>query len=226
MKQQRLAATGYGILFFLELLANIWMASGFSFFGESAVLSAARAEMLKYFTIDSNILMGLVACLLMIFNIQMLRGERNEIPKAFYYVNLAATAGVALTMLVTVFFLAPSFGSKWLGLFQDSNFLLHLINPLIAIFLFVSREKRRFKCFPTTLAGLVPMLLYGTFYCTNAILQAVDGIVPKSADWYGFLLSGNVTGVPLVILAVSVATWLISLALWALQQGRVKRSEH
>lgn len=106
------------------------------------------------------------------------------------------------------------------NLAMDSNFLMHLVAPVTAILLFVFAERHRMKCFPTTLSGLVPMAVYAVYYCVNAVFHTENGIVPKSADWYGFLRSGSLKAGPVLILIFIAGTWLISFVLWSLQQKR------
>lgn len=225
MKRERNTAISYALLFLLEIIAVAWMASGIRFSSGPSVLSANRLEMLRYFTVDSNILMGIVAAVIAWENLQVLQGKKEQVPGGCYYWNLAATTGVALTFLVTVGFLAPQFGKTWYQLFQDSNFLMHLIAPVTAILLFIFAEGHRMNCFPATLSGLVPMAIYAAYYCVNAIVHAENGIVPESEDWYGFLRAGSLKRGPAVILIFIAGTWLITFALWALQQKRQKDRE-
>ncbi|MCR4674567.1 MAG: hypothetical protein K5675_06120, partial [Lachnospiraceae bacterium] len=105
------------------------MMSGIQIFSDAAVLSASKFMMFRYFTVDSNILMGIVALCSAIKYKKMMTNNETKIPASLSIWQLLATTSVTLTLLVTVFFLAPTAPYHWILLFADSNFLLHLVNP-------------------------------------------------------------------------------------------------
>ena len=100
-------------LFVAVLFSVGWMMSGIKLAKHSS-LSAARLASLKYYTVDSNILMGLAALLMLICDLRVLRGKAQDIPVFAKVIKLMGTVGVTLTMLVTIFFLAPTAQYNWL----------------------------------------------------------------------------------------------------------------
>ena len=179
--------------------------------------------MFKFFTIDSNVLMGVIALFTALQLRQVIRGQREDLSTACYVWYLAGTVGVTLTMLVTVFFLEPTMAPQFglFALFAGSNFLLHLFNPLLAIVAFTVYEKTRKIPFRHTLTGIVPMVLYAVFYVANCVRHAVNGMVDIAYDWYGFL-AGGVKTVWIVIPVIFLFTWLISVALWRLNRRKTE----
>lgn len=219
MKRFRIAYILNLCLALLEVLAPIWMSSGLV----GGVLTTSGAEMFKFFTIDSNVLMGVIALFTALQLRQVIRGQREDLSTACYVWNLAGTVGVTLTMLVTVFFLEPTMAPQFglFALFAGSNFLLHLFNPLLAIVTFTVFEKTRKIPFRHTLTGIVPMVLYAVFYLANCMRHAVNGMVDIAYDWYGFL-AGGVKTVWIVIPVIFLFTWLISIALWRLNRRKTE----
>ena len=220
LKRFRIAYILNLCLALLEVLAPIWMSSGLV----SGVLTTSGAEMFKFFTIDSNVLMGIIALFTALQLRQVIRGQREDLSTACYVWYLAGTVGVTLTMLVTVFFLEPTMAPQFglFALFAGSNFLLHLFNPLLAIVTFTVFEKTRKIPFRHTLTGIVPMVLYAVFYLANCMRHAVNGMVDIAYDWYGFL-AGGVKTVWIVIPVIFLFTWLISIALWRLNRRKTEK---
>ena len=220
MKRFRIAYILNLCLALLEVLAPIWMSSGLV----GGVLTTSGAEMFKFFTIDSNVLMGVIALFTALQLRQVIRGQREDLSTACYVRYLAGTVGVTLTMLVTVFFLEPTMAPQFglFALFAGSNFLLHLFNPLLAIVTFTVFEKTRKIPFRHTLTGIVPMVLYAVFYLANCMRHAVNGMVDIAYDWYGFL-AGGVKTVWIVIPVIFLFTWLISIALWRLNRRKTEK---
>ena len=87
-----------------EIFSISWMMSGIN----GGVLSAAKLASLKYFTVDSNILMGIFALWAAIDQGRVLKGEKADVSVLTYVLKLTGTVGVTLTMLVTIFFLEPT----------------------------------------------------------------------------------------------------------------------
>ena len=90
MKRFRIAYILNLCLALLEVLAPIWMSSGLV----GGVLTTSGAEMFKFFTIDSNVLMGVIALFTALQLRQVIRGQREDLSTACYVWYLAGTVGV------------------------------------------------------------------------------------------------------------------------------------
>lgn len=205
----------------LEVLANLWMTSGIQIFAKTEVLSASKLAMLKYFTVDSNILMGVAALIYAICCRQVLSKKRDSIPLWVSSLQLLSVVSVTLTFMVTVFFLAPTAPYNWILLFADSNFLLHLLNPILAIITFVGFEKRDDLNFYHTFIGIVPMLIYAVFYIIATVTHAPGGVIEYGYDWYGFFIGGLKSGFIVVPIIIAI-TYLFSFVLWKLNRAFIK----
>lgn len=195
----------------LEAFAVAWMMSGI----KAGVLSAAKLSALKYFTVDSNILMGLFALLAALDQGKILRGKKDEVSASSYILKLTGTVGVTLTMLVTIFFLGPTMGRTYgfFALFEKSNFFLHLFNPVLSIIVFLCFEKSSKIAFGHTFTGIIPLLIYSVYYVAETVTHMTDGVIDKGYDWYGFFVLG-IRSAFIVLPLIIIITWLISFALW------------
>lgn len=160
-------------------------------------LSAARLASLKYFTVLSNLLQGVVS---VVFVITALR---NSVSHGVVILKYVAAVSVGLTFATVMLFLGPLFGYE--TMFVGSNFWFHLVVPVVAVLDFMLIDRTGEIAFRESLIAVIPMLLYGIYYVMN---MAVGGIVGN--DWYGFASGG--WGMACLSFAVMLlATWGIAL---------------
>ena len=201
------------LVFALTVFAFVAMFTGFQFMGKNEAFTALGLSAFKFFTVDSNILAALTALVLVFFEADILRGKKTSIPKWLHLLSLAATTGVTLTMMVTVFFLAPTVTYNPLYLFANANLFMHLVTPLLCIVQFVFFERETKISFKESLWGVCPMVLYALFYVPNVFLHQVNGRALPEYDWYGFFFAGLNTGW-IVLPLIMLITWGFSLLLW------------
>lgn len=199
----------------LEVFAVSWMMSGI----KAGVLSAAKLSSLKYFTVDSNILMGIFALLAALDQGKVLKGKKAEVSVLTYILKLSGTVGVTLTMLVTIFFLGPTMGRTYgfFSLFEKSNFFLHLFNPVLSIIVFLCFERSSKITFKHTFTAVIPLVIYSIYYVAVTVAHMTNGVINKGYDWYGFFVLG-IRSAFIVLPAIIIITWLISFALWKLNR--------
>ena len=99
------------IIFTLVLLSTIMMFIGFNFMGNNLTLSATKIETFKYFTVDSNILMGITSLIFACYEYLVMKNKRESIPISLHVIKLISTVCVMLTFLVTLFYLTPKFSN-------------------------------------------------------------------------------------------------------------------
>ena len=85
------------------------MFNGIKFMPAQDLLTATKIEMFKFYTVDSNILIGIISLWLIIYECLLLRKKINKIPERVYILKLLGTAGIMLTFLVTLVFLTPRY---------------------------------------------------------------------------------------------------------------------
>lgn len=184
------------------------------FFGmdEGALLSSARLQSLKYFTVDSNLLAAAASLCILPYEIREAFGRpdqgraRGGIPVWALVLKLTATTAVSLTLLTVMVFLGPMYG--YAALMKGAQLYLHLIVPLLAVFTLCVTERNTVLTLRHTLTAMLPMLLYGAVYLVNILVNGREG-----NDWYNF----SQWGIPasfLVYVIMAAVTWLLALLLW------------
>ena len=182
-------------------------------------LDGPNYESLKYYTVDSNILMGIAALAAAAAQRRVLRGKAAEVPLPVQLLKLAGTVSVTLTMLITIFFLGPTLGKTYgfFFLFANASLFLHLINPLAAVFAFLRYERSDRIPFRLTPAGVLPTVLYAIYYIPLTLAHVGGGSVAEGYDWYGFFAFGT-DAWGLVAAVILLIAWIITLALWKLNR--------
>ncbi len=207
------------VLALLEAFAVTWMMSGLS----KGILSGSGLRVLKYFTIDSNIYLGVVSFLAALELHKVLKGKKSEVSSMTYLLKLSGTAAVMVTMLVTVFFLEPTLGRRfgYLALFAYSNFFLHLLNPLAAIVVWLCFEKNDVLSLNHVPLAVIPTLLYAVYYFIEVLRHTENGSILPGYDWYGFFVSGLKSAI-IVLPSFLLFTYLVCYVLYRL--GRRRKS--
>ena len=219
--RERVSIILNSLIFIFTLFATIAMIIGFKFMGQFEVLSERNFKSFKYFTVDSNVFAGLISLAYVIYKFTASGKNHSKLPRAFYILKLAATTGVTLTMMVTVFYLAPTSNGNFLHYFMNSNFFMHLITPLLCIISFIFFEVAEPQKLVMSFTGIIPMMLYSFFYTPNVLLHLDNGKVDRTYDWYNFLAGGAQT-VWFVVPILYGITWIFALGLWALNRKLAK----
>ena len=203
------------IIVILTIFASIIMFTGIKItHGAEPLLETSKIGMFKFYTVDSNIFMGLISLLFVIKEIL-----NKEITKNMYRLKLMATTSVTLTFLVVFAYLGPISKDGIKSMLQNSNLFFHLIIPALSIInltLFEKTDKLKLK---DTIYGILPTIIYAILYTINILLHSENGKVSPIYDWYWFVQNGIKTAVivaPLIILI----TYIISLSLWKLNKRR------
>lgn len=155
------------------------------------VLTGSKFKALKYFTVQSNIFIGISALISLIY----LVFKKDKYPTWVVILKLIATTCLTLTFLTVLGYLVPLMGI-WL-VFQGANLYMHLIIPVTAILCFIFLEPKVELKFKWNFFSIIPSGTYGIFYitCVSAFndFGNVDGW-----DWYAFGTYG--VGIGLVML--------------------------
>ena len=201
------------IITILTIFASIIMFTGIKItHGTEPVLETTRLGMFKFYTVDSNMLMGLTALLFTILQI-----TKKEITKNMYRLNLMATTSVGLTFLIVFTYLGQISPGGIKSMLQNSNLFFHLIIPVLSIINFTIFERTNKLKIKDTLYGIIPTVIYAVIYVTNLLLHVENGTVSPIYDWYWFVQNGikyAIIVAPMIILI----SYIISLVLWKLNK--------
>lgn len=204
------------MIFIITIIASIIMFTGFKFMhGYDISLQSTKIGMFKFFTVESNILIGIVALIFAIKEIELINGKIDDISTKMYILKLIATTAVGLTFVVVFGYLGPISKNGIPSMLMNSNLFFHLIIPVTSMINFIFFEKTNKIKFKYTFYGLMPTVLYGIFYVSNVLIHVEDGQVSKIYDWYWFVQNGLWTAV-IVAPMILLITYIICLVLWRL----------
>ena len=204
MKYKKISQILNLIIFICVLIASILMFTGIRFMDDEQLLETSGISLLKFFTVDSNILMGITSLLLIIYS--------KKTSKWLELLNLCATTGVSLTFFTVIFYLAPFSQYSYFAFFKNSNLFFHLIVPILSIINYIFYSSSKSLNIKDSFYGLIPMLLYSVYYVSNAILNMSKGRIIAKYDWYGFFANG-VASIIFTIIFMLLSTYLISFLL-------------
>ena len=170
------------------------------------------------FTVQSNILIGLIAFFCAIYGIINFK-KSKPIPKLLLTLDLMATSAGMLTVLTVLLFLAPRRamqGRSYFDMILGPMFFFHLFNPLLSAFaiIFLAPETKLTK--KDCLFALIPPFLYAIPYVLNVVF------LHTWYDFYGFTFGGKNWTVLPVFAVVSLITFSIATGLAYLHNKQIK----
>ena len=208
------------LIFAMTLFATTTMFIGFRYMNlYDPVLDVKGFDVLKFFTVQSNLFMGIVALLFLIKEIEIIKGKCNDIPLIYYILKFIGTVSVGLTFFIVFTYLGPISKDGIPSMLMNSNLFFHLLIPLISILNFVLFEKTNKLKYKHTFYGLFPTLIYGMFYLINILIHMENGNVSPIYDWYWFVQNGVWTAL-IVVPIIGIITYAISLILWKLNKEK------
>lgn len=181
------------IIFFMTLTALIMIFTS----KEAAMLASSGWVFLKYFTVLSNIFVGLCSAISFIH----LFIKIDAYPKWLSTLKMVSTTGVFVTFLTVAVYLGPLYG--YLEMLKGAKLLLHLLIPVAAIIEFIILIPNKENKFLTTVFGIVPVFLYGIFYLTNIAVN--NGYGNVNYDWYQFGYFGLGIGILMFIIMLAIS---------------------
>lgn len=156
------------------------------FFGNDGQYHIEPSFRFNLFTTDSNILCGVSALVMAVFEIRLMKTKKT-IPKWAFILKYTGTCALAVTFFTVIFFLGPStnFMEMVLG---GTSIYMHFLGPIIAFVSFCFFETSKPLSMPVSLMGIIPTALYGAWYCTEVVF-----ITESNGGWmdfYGFNQGG------------------------------------
>lgn len=204
------------ILNLLIVISTVWAVGDYYVSGPDALGSVGNT-CLKYFTTDSNILVGVAALIMLIYNIARFAKPDAVMPKWVSVLKYTGTSAVALTLLTVVFFLGPVFAimkgpAGYRLMFEGNTLILHLTTPLLAIISLLFFEKDNKFSKGDCLIACLPSFIYSIVYFTMVI------VLKQWNDWYNFTLGGKTFMIPVALVSMYLATFAISALLRKLRK--------
>lgn len=201
------------IIVLFTILASFLMFTGIKItHGAEPLLETTKIGMFKFFTVDSNLFMGIIALL---FTIKQIKNE--EISKNLYKLKLMSTTAVTLTFIVVFTYLGPISKDGIKSMLQNSNLFFHLLIPVLSIINFTIFENTKKLTIKDTLYGLMPTAIYGSIYTINLIIHIENKTISPIYDWYWFAQNGITISI-MTALILFIITYITSLILWKLNR--------
>lgn len=169
---------------------------------------------LKYFTVQSNLLVGFVAIAWLIYTGKGEAASGTVIARIELLKYIAAAA-VGLTFTTVIGFLGPIYGYP--AMFEGANLFLHLIGPIGAMLEIIFLSETSFTRKDNRLVMISP-LIYGLGYLANNLINGF-GEWPDTNDWYFFFHWGYPVGILIYAILLTV-TWLLGFLMRKLQRKR------
>ncbi len=174
-------------------------------------------ESIKTFTVQSNFISGIVATIIVVFEVIIILKKKGDLPHWLKIVKMVTTTAVTLTFLVVVFYLgfvAVAEGYSYFILFRSTNLCFHFLTPVSAIISFILFEGTDKIKFKLTFLNMIHMGLYTIFYAINVFTHLKpDGSVDRKYDWYYFVLGEKFTFI-FVVMGMLLITYGIGFMLW------------
>ena len=191
------------------ILASVIVCLYFSFRG--------GFDSIKMFTVQSNTLSGIVALIIIVYEILIILKKKKELPTWLLTLKMVTSTAVALTLIIVVFFLgfvAVAEGYSYFILFRGTNICFHFLTPLAAIISFTFFENTNKIKFKYTFFNIIHMVLYTNFYVTNVILELIFDKSVGRYDWYYFFATGNNFISGLILCGGLALTYFIGFGMW------------
>lgn len=161
-----------------------------------------KGKALQYFTVQSNIFCSFISTICAIWAIVSVE------PLWLLILKFSSTCAVTLTFVTVFCYLGPK-KRNWGFLISGPNFWMHLVFPLLAIASLLLRSPLDMP-FAVSLAGLVPVILYGLLYAKKVVF---DPPQKRWEDLYGFTQGVDWKKSMIGMFCASCA---VSFGLWAL----------
>lgn len=190
---------------------------------DSDLLEAGGWVSFRYFTMLSNVLAAIAAALVAAFDAKALISDEEKIPRWVLILKYAGTVAVTLTFVTVVVFLGPmveAMGHGYFKLFQNENFFLHFLSPILAIISFVCFEQIENFKFTETLYGVIPTVLYSFAYLPMVVIGKENGGWP---DFYMLTFGGHMWVAPISLIVMYGATFGLAVAERAIQKAIAKK---
>ena len=171
------------------------------------VIKGSKLKALKYFTVQSNIFMGISAFISLIYLL-----FKDRYPTWVVILKLISTTCLTLTFLTVLGYLAPLMGI--FNVFLGANLYMHLFIPVVSIINFIFIEPNVELKFKWNFFSTIPSGTYGTIYIICLTIFNDFGNV-DGWDWYAFGTYGLGVGV-IMLIGLNLVAFGSSFALYKL----------
>jgi len=206
------------VITILMINAIIMSIMGIKFmYGYEPAEDIVGVPIFSYFTIQSNIFIGIVSFIFANKEYEIFKGKKKEIPKFYYILKMVATVSVSLTFFIVFAYLGFITKGGHLPLLRNTNLFFHLVIPVLSIINYLIFEKNDCIKFRYTIYGIIPTIFYEIYYGINLLVGMKDGKVPLTNDWYYFAQNG-IINILIAVPSMIIVTYLLTLVIWRINK--------
>ena len=121
----------------------------------------------RYFTNISNLTVGLLALVSLVFLLISLFKGKMIYPKVLSVLKLVGITMTTLTFFTVLFVIAPLTSFK--EMYGDVRFITHLVTPVLVVIAYLFFEEKTIFEWRFSFLGIVPVVIYEVFYVTNVV---------------------------------------------------------
>lgn len=149
------------ILFmFLEVIALAWTMGQF------------MLESFIYYTILSNLFALIVSIIYFYYSYQ------KKIPKVINILRLSSVLSLAVTFLVSLFILLPSFNFNFKLMYGGMNLFLHFVCPVLLLVIYLIYDKKNKLTKKDMMLANMLTFVYGAIMVPLNIIKVIEGPYP------------------------------------------------
>ncbi|MBQ5397992.1 MAG: hypothetical protein IIU14_00980 [Ruminococcus sp.] len=185
------------------------------FFYSNNPLVETGVDSFKFFTTDSNILAALSSLVLIPYEVQILKGKRESLPRGAVLFKFVGMTSVMLTFVTVITLLLPQYGAVFLLL--GTSFYMHLAGPIAALVTFLFLETDVKIRLPEAFLALIPSVLYGSVYLVEVVI-----IGEKNGGWMDFYTFNRGGYWYITMFVILIATYLMALLARFIHNSMVK----
>lgn len=148
------------LFMFLEVIALAWTMGQF------------MLESFIYYTILSNLFALIVSIIYFYYSYQ------KKIPKVINILRLSSVLSLAVTFLVSLFILLPSFDFNFKLMYGGMNLFLHFVCPVLLLVIYLIYDKKNKLTKKDIMLANMLTFVYGAVMVPLNILKVVEGPYP------------------------------------------------
>lgn len=148
------------LFMFLEVIALAWTMGQF------------MLESFIYYTILSNLFALIVSIIYFYYSYQ------KKIPKVINILRLSSVLSLAVTFLVSLFILLPSFNFNFKLMYGGMNLFLHFVCPVLLFVIYLIYDKKNKLTKKDIMLANMLTFVYGAVMVPLNILKVVEGPYP------------------------------------------------
>ena len=163
-------------------------------------------QVLKYYTVDSNIFAAVAALIMVIDNVIVIFRKKQRVSSFALTMKYISAVALTVTFITVVCYLGPTAGFH--KAFGGRNFVMHLIVPFLVLLSFLFFEKGEITFFHSFMS-IFPTFIYSGFYIYNVVF---------ASNWKDIYYLNKNNAWQISFTAMNLGTMLVGIIIWLLHR--------